>query len=123
METAEIIARGLSLETVEAARKYYLKIGEREETLTPERIRKLLVSHFEGLLDYRFNDALTRGEADFETEKRNIIATLPPMDVKERELLASELWGLFAVGFAAGYAAAVKDTEAFLYTLKEGAEQ
>ena len=122
METAEIIVNGLTLETLEAARKYFLKIGEQEEHLTPERIKKLLVSHFDGILDYRFNDTFTRGDADFQTEKLALLSTLPAMDVRAAEAFASDLWALFAAGYSAGYAAGVKDTETFLYTLKEGTE-
>ena len=119
METAEIIANNLSLGTVEKARTYYLKIGERPEHLTPERIRRLLAEHFDAVLNFRFDDTFSRGDIEFETQKQELISKLPAMDLTTRETLINDLWGIFASGYANGYINGIQDAETFINAINE----
>ena len=119
METKEIIVNNLTIQTLQSARRFYIKSGEPAESLTIDRVKKLVAEHFDLLLDTHFNDSFSRGDIDFEAEKQSLFAKLPPMDLNARENLASDLWGLFGRGFLNGYLMGVKDAETILNTLND----
>ena len=119
MEAKEVIVNNLTGGTLAAARKYFLRIGENAETLTDERVTKLLQRHFEGLLDYHFNDSFTRGDADFEKEKQAYFSKHITQNVREREELGGELLDVFATGYYNGYVAGCRDMEEFKNVIDE----
>lgn len=119
METAEIIVNNLSLGTIEKARTYYLKIGERTDHLTPERIKRLLTERFDGVLNFRVGDTFSRGDIDFESQKQAILSKLPAMDIATRETIISDLYGVFAAGYENGYINGMQDAETFLNAINE----
>ena len=122
MDRIDAITSGLTIETLQAAKKYYLQVGEPAERLTIEQLRNFIGDHFFHLLDCHFNDSFARGDIEFTKEKKEIFAKLPAMDIRQREDLSSALWGIFGAGYEYGYIMGIKDTETFLHTLKDAEE-
>ena len=115
------IADELTIETLQAAEKYYRYAGEPAERLTIEQVKKFIEERFLSLLDCHFNDSFARGDILFARERKELLEKfpLPEMDDREREKFSSALWGLFASGYRYGYEMGIKDAETFLHTLKE----
>ena len=118
-ELTEKIADNLTIQTLQLARQFYIKAGEPAERLTIDRVKTLVAGHFDVLLDAHFNDGINRGDTHFEPEKQSILAKFPTMDLNEREALSSDLWALFASGYANGYIMGVKDAEMLVNTLND----
>ena len=115
--TKEIIAKGLTYNTLQKAVKHYQNIGEQDVTL--ERAQRLLEEHFGYCLDLHFATSIGRGDQNFEREKQVILSKIPAMGTFDKEELVSILWGIYEDGFSAGYSAGVKDTETTLYFLDD----
>ena len=116
MTSKEIIANGLTYNTLEKAQKHYRATGEQDMTL--ERTQKLLEEHFSYCLDLHFASSIGRGDTVFEKAKQELLAKLPAMGKFETEDIVSILWGIYGDGFSAGYTAGIKDMEATLYSME-----
>lgn len=90
MDVKECISRGLTYKTLEAAKQYFERMGEKNVSI--DRARRLLGTHFENMLDVQYNSCLCT----------------PKPDVDDAD---GVIFGMFGTGFDAGYMAGVKDME------------
>ena len=115
-DAVKAITESLSVKTHEKVMNHI----EREE----DYAKSVMENYFKDLLNFRFNNELSMGEKVLWGEMKQLKELLEKAgNVTEfDEDLRGKLVDIYCDGYLMGYISAVKDTEAFIYSLDDGKE-
>ena len=119
-EAGKIIAENLTVRTHENVVKMIKNNFSRRKG---GYATKITAGYFKDLLDFRFNNELSRGETalqDITEQVREMLGTAG--NVTEWEEIRGKLVDIYCEGYLAGYISAVKDTETFIYGIDDAKE-